>query len=106
MTRQGPLRQPRPWGARGRPARRPHPIPTFAAFAETYIRSRARDIPASISRVRDTVKRIFGDVRIDQIGPAHIEGFRTRRLDAVAPGTVKQEPRFRRAEGPGRAKGR
>src|SRR5687767_9000538 len=88
MRRRGPR------GGRRRPASTASQIPTFAAFAAAYIRSRAHDIPASISRVRDTVAaatRIFGDVRMDRIEPLHIEEFRTQRLEAVAPGTVRRD---------------
>jgi integrase len=94
MRRRRPIHRQRPLRAKAHAEGSPRTVPTFAAFAAAYILSRARDIPASISRVRDTVNaanRVFGETPIDRIEPLHIESFRTERLDAVAAGTVKRE---------------
>ena len=68
--------------------------PTFAAFSEEYVRSRAREIPASLSRMRLTVAaacKVFGGIPIDKVGPRHVLAFKTRRLESCAPGTVKRD---------------
>lgn len=68
--------------------------PTFAVFADEYVRARAVDIPASISRVRGTVAAasvVFGGVAIDKVEPVHIERFKTQRLEVCAPGTAKRD---------------
>ncbi|HEX5131050.1 MAG TPA: site-specific integrase, partial [Candidatus Krumholzibacteria bacterium] len=67
---------------------------TFAAFAKVYGDARAAEIPASIARVRVTLKaacEVFGAMPIDKVAPLHVERFKTARLGACAPGTVKRD---------------
>jgi integrase len=68
--------------------------PTFAAFAADYVAARKPEIPASIARVRVAVAaacKVFGELPIDKVEPRHVLAFKTRRLEACAPGTVKRE---------------
>jgi integrase len=79
---------------RGQLLHRTEKAQTFAVFADEYVRARTPDIPASISRVRGTVDAaclVFGGVPIDKVEPLHVERFKTRRLEAVSPGTVKRD---------------
>ena len=79
---------------RGRLTHRSAKSQTFEAFAGEYLRGRERDIPASIERCRNAVDaacKVFGGVPIDKIEPRHLQAFKTRRLETVAPGTVKRD---------------
>jgi integrase len=68
--------------------------PTFAEFSADFVASRAPEIPASIERVKMAIAEAckgFGGVAIDKVEPRHIMAFKTRRLEACAPGTVKRD---------------
>ena len=79
---------------RGQLVHRSSIAPTFSAFADEYVRARTPDIPASIRSVRGTVvaaAAVFGAVPIDKVETLHIERFKTRRLESVAPGTARRD---------------